>query len=165
MAWISPKRLLTIIRNLRHVPAIVRMAITMVDAAEDVAQEDYIGAERKLLRIYGFAPPGAVERSPTNLLMALVSLRLGNPSAAAELAPLAVEHLSNLRTFANSAERAYMRYAGRLIYEEATRQLGSPKSLDVGIDYDDLDIGKVRSSIRDAYPVRRSVTQDQRQLH
>jgi hypothetical protein len=162
---ISPKRLLTIVRNLKYLPAIMRMGFEIVQTAEDVAEKDYLAAERRLLRIYAIAPPGAVERSTTNLLMALVSLRLGNPTVAAELAPLAVENLRNLSAFANPSERAYMRYAGKLIFEEATRQLGSPKNLDVGVAYEDLDMGRVRSAIRDAYAVRRSGTKDQPQLH
>lgn len=165
LAWTSLKRFGTIVRKLKDLPAAVRMAITMVGAAENVSRKDYPAAQQKLLHIYSFAPPGAVERSTINLLMALVSLRLGNPAVAAELAPVAVEHLKNLRAFANPAERAYMRYAGKLIYEEATEQLGSPKRLDVGVDYENLDIARVRNSIRDTYPVRRAVALNQRQLH
>jgi hypothetical protein len=165
MTWISPKRLLVIIGKLKYVPAVVRMGIDMVEAAGDVAQQDYVAAEQKLLRIYRVAPPGAVERSPTNLLMALVSLRLGNPSVAAELAPLAIDNIGNLMVSANHAERAYMRYAAKLIYEEATQQLGAPKSLDAGVDYDDLDVRRVSRRIRDTYPVRRARREIEPQHH
>lgn len=159
------KRFLTVLRNLKYVPALVRMVVEVVEAQEDAAQLNYLAAERRLLRVYGMAPPGAVERSTTNLLMALVSLRLGNAEAAAELAPAAISHVGSLRVFANSAERDYLRYAGRQIYEEATRQLGKPDSLDVGVEYGDLDVQKVRSALRDAYPVVRPPATVAQQIH
>lgn len=151
----SLQRLVTVLGNLKHIPALLRMVFELVEAQGEAAAENFLAAERRLIRVYGLAPPGAVERSTTNLLMALVSLRLGNPKVAADLAPSAVSHVGNLRVFANGAERAYLRYSGRLIYEEATHQLGAPKSLDVGVEYADLDVRRVRSSLRDAYPVYR----------
>jgi hypothetical protein len=146
-------RLVAVLRNLKYMPAMVRMMIDLVDAQEDAARQDYLSAERRLIRIYSFAPAAAVARSTTNLLMALVSLRLGNLEAAAELAPTAISHVRSLRAFANPAERAYLQYVGLLIFEEATRRLGTPKSLDIGMDYEDLDLQKVRGSLRDAYPL------------
>jgi len=148
--------LINAIKDLRHVPTFIRMAAELVEAQEDVARQDYLAAERRLVRIYSLAPPGAVERVPTNLLMALVSLRLGNPSAAVHLAPSGVSHVGSLRAFANPAERAYLQYAGKLIFEEATRQLGEPKTLDIGLEFDDLDVERVRRSLREAYPVHRA---------
>jgi hypothetical protein len=143
----------------------VRMSMELVEAQADVAKYDYLAAERRLLRVYGLAPPGAVERSSTNLLMALISLRLGNPQAAAELAPTAVAHVGSLRVYANPSERAYLKYAGRLIFEEATRQLGAPKTLSVGVDYEDLDMRKVRNSLRDTYRVPVPAGLDTPQAH
>src|SRR6478672_7304598 len=96
------ERLVTALRKLKQLPAVVRMGFGVAKAQGDVAQRDYLAAERRLIDIYGLAPPGTVERTPTNLLMALVSLRLGNARAAAELAPLGVEHVANLRRFANA---------------------------------------------------------------
>jgi hypothetical protein len=88
--------------------------------------------------------------------MALVSLRLGKPELAAELVPNAVHHIGAIRTYANPVERAYLKYAGRLILEEATDLMGAPMTIDVGVNYDDLDADRVRSSIRGSFPVYRS---------
>jgi len=159
------ERLVTVLRNLKYLPAMVRMMTELVDAQQDAARENYLSAERRLVRIYGLAPPGAVERSTTNLLMALVSLRLGNLQAAADLAPTAVSHVGSLRAFANPAERAYLQYVGRVIFEEATRRLGAPKTFDVGVDYEDLDIRRVRASLRDAYPIHRPDNTVAPQIH
>lgn len=159
------RSLVKFLRDLRHLPTIIRMAAEVVEAQEDVIRRDYVAAERRLVRVYTMAPPGTVELSTTNLLMALVSLRLGNPSAAADLAPIAVSHVGSLRAFANKAERAYLQYAGRLIFEEATRQLGHPKTINVGVEFEDLDIRRVRPVLRDTYPVSRSPSQDVQKLH
>lgn len=133
------------------------MAIELVEAQEEVARHDYVAAEGRLTRVYELAlPDEVIERSTASLLMALVSLRLGKPQLAAELAPAAVRHIDSIRTYANPVERAYLKYAGRLILEEATDLMGTPMTLDVGVDYDDLDSGRVRGALRNAFPVYRS---------
>lgn len=150
-------RFFVALKNLQHMPAVFRMAYELVEAQADVARQDFRAAERRLVRIYDMhLPRRALERSPADLLMALVFLRLGNPEAAAKLAPDAVRQVGSIRKWANPIERAYLRYAGRLIFEEATDQLGAPMTLDVGVDYEDLDIERVSSSFRDAFPVYRS---------
>ncbi|WP_156400554.1 hypothetical protein [Caulobacter sp. Root655] len=88
--------------------------------------------------------------------MAVVSLRLGNFQVAADLAPTAVSSIGSLRVSANPAERAYLQYAGRLVFEEATRRLGAPKTINVSVDYEDLDVRRVRDSLKNAFPVHRS---------
>ncbi|MGQ3308654.1 MAG: hypothetical protein ACT6SD_15145, partial [Brevundimonas sp.] len=94
--------------------------------------------------------------SKFSLLTALVALKLGNPKTAADLVPRAVHRLDDVRFYANPVERAYLKYAGRLILEEATVLLGDPRTLAVGVEYDDLDSDRVRSSLRDAFPIHRS---------
>jgi hypothetical protein len=162
MVWRWPSRLSALAlrlgnlpRILWNFPGIVRMSVQLAEAQDEVAKRDYLAAERRLLRVYRSAPPGLNGGTLVNLLMALVCLRLGRPQAAADLIPTAVGHIRSLRALANEAERAYLSYAARLIYEEATRQLGSPKSLDVGVEYDDLDVSKVSARFRAAYPVHR----------
>jgi hypothetical protein len=78
---------------------------------------------------------------------------------------MGVAYVQALKFSANSAERAYLAYAGRLIFEEATRQLGVPKTLKIGIEYDDLDVAKVSSDLLAAYPVYPSDGMAARQLH
>jgi hypothetical protein len=138
-------------------PGSVKMAIEIVEAQEEVARHDYAAAESRLKRVYELALPDRVmERSTASLLNALVALKLGRPQIAAELVPDAVRHIGSLRTYANPVERAYLKYAGRLILEEATDLMGTPMTLDVGVDYDDLDSDRVRGALRNAFPVYRS---------
>jgi hypothetical protein len=175
MAWWRSKQVCGVVSRLRrmpsalwHLPTIVCVSVGLTDAQNDVARQDYLSAERRLLRVYSLAnrmPPWAIKATLANLLMALVCLRLGNPQAAADLAPTAIGSVRSLRASANAGERAYLSYAGRLIYEEATRQLGSPGSLDIGVEYEDLDISKVRRRIRSAFPVTRSLRAAPPQLH
>jgi hypothetical protein len=66
------KRLVGAWRDLTHFPAFLRMAVELVEAADEVARQDFFAAERRLLRICGAAPSGTVERSTTLLLMALL---------------------------------------------------------------------------------------------
>ncbi len=152
-SWIE--HFVKVLGNLKHLPAAIRISVELVRAQAEAARGDFSAAERRLVRIYGLAPQEMLEHSTTNLLMALVALRLGNPGVAADLAPSAVSHVGCLRVSANGAERAYLSYAGRLIFEEATEQLGAPKTLNVGVEFDDLDVRRVRGSLRAAYPVYR----------
>ncbi len=157
--WVlSPlRRLATLVRNARHIPGSLKLAIELVEAQEEIARHDYVAAEARLKRVYRLALPDRVmEQSTASLLMALVSLRLGRPQVAAEIAPNAVRNIGSIRTYANPTERAYLRYAGRLILEEATALMGTPMTLDVGVDYDDLDSHRVRGALRNAFPVYRS---------
>ena len=102
------KRVLHLLRRLGEIPAYWCMMWAYVDAMEDVRRHDYVEAEKRLLRVYEWAPGDAVDRTAVGLLMSLVALRLGNLSAAAELAPNAVRHVRALRVYANDAERAYL---------------------------------------------------------
>jgi len=158
-------RLVAAVQYLKHVPAAVRMMSELVDAQRDAAQHDYLGAQTRLARVYDLAPPGAVGRSTTNLLMALVSLRLGNPQVAADLAPTAVQNVCSLRSYANKAERRYLSFVGKLIYEEATTQLGMPTTLNVGVEYDEVDAQRVRKELRNAYPINQSLDEASVQAH
>ena len=138
-------------------PAVLKLALEMVEAHEEVARQDYAAADVRLQRIFALGlPDHVVGRSTASLLMALVSLRLGKPEVAAELVPYAVRHVGAIRSYANPVERAYLKYSGRLILEEATDALGRPMTLDVGVDYEDLDIDRVRTGIRRTFPVYRS---------
>lgn len=160
------RRVVRAVQNLHHAPAIVRLADDLYEAQADAARQDFVAADKRLLRISESSlPQHVVDQSTATLLKALVSLRLGDPAAAAELAPTGVRNVESLRAYANPEERAYLAYAGRLILEEATDQLGDPMTLDVGVDYDELDIGRVRSALRDAFPIYRSRYADVPQVH
>ena len=159
-------RCVNIIRNARYIPSVARMAYEVVEAQAEVAKHDYPAAEKRLKRLYSMGLPESVmQRSTASLLMALVSLKLGDPEAAAELVPKAVTDVSSIRAYANPVERAYLQYAGRLILEEATAAMGRPMTLDVGVEYDDLDAGQVRSSFVDTFPVFRSRYADAPPIH
>ncbi|TPW03529.1 MAG: hypothetical protein FD125_1555 [bacterium] len=151
------RRLTALVRNAQHLPRALKLAIEMVEAHEEVARQDYVSAEARLHRIFAMGlPDHVIGRSTAKLLMALVSLRLGKPGIAAGLIPDAVHDIGAIRTYANPVERAYLKYAGRLILEEATDVLGESMTLDVGVDYEDLDVTRVRNAIRLVFPVYRS---------
>lgn len=151
------RRLTTLVRNVRHIRGTIILVFETVEAQADVARNDYAAAEVRLRRVSRLAlPDRLLARSTVSLLTALVALKLGKPRTAADLVPQAVHRLDGIRFYANPFERDYLRYAGRLILEEATELLGAPKTLDVGVDYDDLDSDRVRCSLREAFPVYRS---------
>ena len=81
-------RCVNIIRNARYIPSVARMAYEVVEAQAEVAKHDYPAAEKRLKRLYSMGLPESVmQRSTASLLMALVSLKLGDPETAAELVP------------------------------------------------------------------------------
>ena len=142
------------------------MALKVVDAQAYAAQQNDSAAERLIIQVYEMDIPEQLrQRSTAELLLALVSLRLGKPQVAADRAPIGVRNIGMLGSYVNPTERAYLKYAGRLIYEEATDQLGEPMTIDVGVEFDNLDARKVRSALRDAFPVYRSRYSDTPSTH
>jgi hypothetical protein len=144
-------------RHVRNIRGAIILAFEVIEAQADVARDDYAAAEKRLQRVSRLAlPDRLMTHSTVSLLTALVALKLGKPQTAADLVPQAVHRLDDIRFYANPVERAYLKYVGRLILEEATVLLGDPRTLDVGVEYDDLDSDRVRSSLREAFPVHRS---------
>jgi hypothetical protein len=150
-------RFTNLARTVRNIRATIILAFEVIEVQADVARNDYVAAEKRLQRVSRLAlPDRLITHSTVSLLTALVALKLGNPKTAADLVPRAVHRLDDVRFYANPVERAYLKYAGRLILEEATVLLGDPRTLAVGVEYDDLDSDRVRSSLRDAFPIHRS---------
>lgn len=139
----------------RLLPVMCRVAIDLQDAMYAAGRNDYVVAERYLRRIYALGPPAILERTSANLLKALVCLRLGSPAAAVDLARAGVAQVGALRRVHNSAERAYLQFAGAQIFEDASKLIGAPRTLDIGLTYDELDVAKVSALVRDAFPIRR----------
>ncbi|MES2835049.1 MAG: hypothetical protein V4707_10125 [Pseudomonadota bacterium] len=152
--------------KLWRLPAIARMAFELVEAHEEAARQDYRGADRRLSRIEGLGlPEHMMKRSTLTLLKALVALRLGDAKTAVELLPRGVHEVSFLRKGINASERDYLKYAGRLLLEEATEQLGEPLTMGVGVEYEDLDISRVGDSFWKGFPIYRSRYADPPEVH
>lgn len=145
-----------LLRFIWHLPTNLRVAIDLAEATEDAARGHFLAAEKRLLRVFGLSVPGSLGRTPAHLLLALVSLRLGNVAAAAELAPVGVAHVASLRKYANTAERDYLAYVGKLLFEEATEKLDRPATLTISVRYEDLRLEHVRSELTDVFKVYRS---------
>jgi len=147
------RRLFHVLRNFSRY---FRISVTGIGALSDVRRHKYARAEKGLLRVYELLPPGEEPALVVSLAMCLVSLRLGNPAAAAELSLKAIRQakVPGALIGASAAERDYLRYYGKLIYEEATRLDGTPMTIDVGIQSEaDLDLDKVGARIRSDYPL------------
>jgi len=137
-------------------PRFARMGAANYRALRQIRAHKYASAEKSLLRVYELLPPGEEATAPINLSMCLVSLRLGNPAAAAELALKAIRQakVPGAIVGASAIERDYIRYYGKLIYEEATRLDEAPMTIDVGVESKvDLDLEKVSWRFKDSYPL------------
>jgi len=145
-------KIVAVLKRLRSFPTFLLIALAYVDAADDAKKGDYRGAEKKLRRAFSFAAISDPQAWPSQLLMARIALRLGNWAEAAAIVPVAIKHVRP-SAFASRAECAYVRYASKLIYEEAKRLSGEPTSLNVGVTINDLDLSKVRRAISDDFPL------------
>lgn len=149
-----------VMRRIRHVllnlPRYIRIVAAHVDGMGEVRRHRYARAEKKLLKVYELLPPGEQATLVTNLAMCLVSLRLGNPATAAELSLKAIRQASFARPLmtGTAADRDYLRYYAKLIYEAATLQVGTPMTIDVGVESEaDLDLANVRAFLKQDYPL------------
>jgi hypothetical protein len=137
-------------------PRYLRLVIAAAEAKGLSRQRKYVLAEQKLLQANELLPPG--EETPLffNLDMCLISLRLGNPAAAAELSLKAIRQAKSPTVFlgATAADRHYLRYYGKLIYKEATKLDGVPMVIDVGAQSEaDIDLVKVKAHLKHDYPL------------
>lgn len=146
-------RILGLIKGLRYLPRLARLSMAYEDAGDDVAQGRFADAEKKLLLAYDLRPPDLDMPPYIDLLMALVSLRLGHAGVAADLARGAARWLGVTWAYANARERAYLKYFARLVYEAARRMEGTPMTIDVGVQFDDIDVTKVRASLRSKFDI------------
>lgn len=151
--------------KLRHLPRIIWLGLAYGDAAEDVTQGRYPEARRKLLRIQERSPQAAEALAPVSLLLSLVHLRLGDVVAAAEMAHEGIVQARSLGGFISPAERAYMSYAGKLIYERATQLNGQPMMIDVAVRLEDLRLDRVRALIRNLFPLAEFVPTEGSSVH
>ena len=117
-------------------PRFVRMIAANYRAIRAIRAHQYAHAEKSLLRVYELMAPGEEVALSINMSMCLVSFRLGNTAAAADLALKAIRQVKapGALVGASATERDYVRYYGKLIYEEATRRDGSPMVIDIGIE-------------------------------
>jgi hypothetical protein len=139
-----------------NLPRYIRIIVAQVEGMGEVRRHRYARAEKLLLRVYELLPPGEEATLITNLAMCLVSLRLGNPATAAELSLKAIRQAKVPGAYvgANAVERDYLRYYGKLIYEEATLRDGTPMMINVGIGSEaDLDLDKVSARVKRDYPL------------
>lgn len=138
--------------KLWYLPTVFRLGLLYADAVGNVRDRRFEEAKAKLIRIRERSPRQLGIPAPATLLLAFVYLRTGNLISAADVALEGVGQVERLK-FLKPPERAYLSYAGKLIYECATSMTGEPRALHLGIGIADLKLEEVRPEIKDSLPL------------
>jgi hypothetical protein len=70
-------------------------------------------------------------------------------------------HQANLKP----AERGYLLYYAKGLYERAMYLSGAPMTIDVKVKYEDIDLAKIGAWLSDTFPLGAPADEGARQIH